>query len=48
MQHLFIVKRLAYDRIPPPEANLNFLRPPDQQIQGESHRAETAHFTDLG
>jgi hypothetical protein len=48
MQHLSMVKRLAYDRITPPIANLNFLRPPDQQIQGESHRAETAHFTDLG
>ena len=48
MQHLSMVKRLAYDRIPPPVANLNFLRPPDQQIQGESHWAETAHFTDLG
>jgi len=48
MQRLSMVKRLAHDRITPPIANLNFLRPPDQQIQGESHRAETAHFTDLG
>jgi hypothetical protein len=48
MQHLAMVKRLAHDRITPPVANLNLLRPPDQQIQGESHLTETAHFTDLG
>ena len=43
-----MVDRFPHDRITPAVANLHLLRSPDQQIQGESHRAETAHFTDLG
>ena len=38
----------AQDRIPSPVTNIDLLRTSDQQIQGETHRAETAHFTDLG
>ena len=49
MEHLAIIDRFAHDRITPPVAKRNLLRSPDaSQIQGESHRAETAHFTDLG
>lgn len=43
-----MVESFAHDRITPPVPNIHLLRTSDQQIQGESHRAETAHFTDLG
>jgi hypothetical protein len=48
MQHLAMVKRSAHDRITPAVANFKLLRPPDNEIQGDDHRAESPHFADLG
>jgi hypothetical protein len=45
MQHFAMVKRLTHDRIPSPVANLNLLRPTQQEIHGELALAATAHFT---
>ena len=39
--------RFAHDWITPAVANLQLLRPPDKEIQGESHRAKSPHFMDL-
>ncbi|EDY37642.1 hypothetical protein CPCC7001_521 [Cyanobium sp. PCC 7001] len=48
MEHLTMVTRLAHARIATPIADFYLLWPPDQEIQGESHLAESADLTDRG